>query len=241
LPGHVFAQFALTAGVFVTALYTFRMFFLVFHGRPRASGAHAHEAPAVVWLPLVLLAVPSVLIGALAAGPMVAGNFLAGAVFVDGIAHPAPQELARDYPGALAMALEGFARLPFWLAVAGVGCAWAFYLRWTEWPARLQAALPRLYRLLDQKYYLDRINEVLFIGGARRLGGVLWQEGDVAIIDGFLVNGSARLVARLAQIVRRLQSGFIYHYAFAMLLGIAAMLFIFLTWPYLPTLTADRR
>jgi NADH-quinone oxidoreductase subunit L len=264
-----FAGFAVTAGVFVTALYTFRMFFLVFHGKPRygahghagdhahgqddengrgadhGHGAHPagepHETPPVVWLPLVLLAVPSVVIGALGVGAMVGGDFFAGSIIVDAGAHPAAEELAREFHGALPMALDGFTRLPFWLALAGVILAWVLYLGWPALPARVRAGVPWLYRLLDQKYYLDRFNDFAFAGGARAIGAAFWKDGDIVLIDGVLVNGSARLVGRIAQIVRRAQSGFIYHYAFVMMVGIAAMLFVFLTWPYLPALVAQRR
>jgi NADH-quinone oxidoreductase subunit L len=268
-----FAGFAVTAGVFVTALYTFRMFFLVFHGKARYAapagahgtapghadahadahahghgpghGAHAgmapHESPAVVWLPLALLAIPSVIIGALAVGPMVGGDFFAGSIAVDARLHPAAQQLARDFHGAVPMALEGFSRLPFALAMAGVAVAWVLYLGWPALAGRIEAVVPWLYRLLDQKYYLDRFNDFAFAGGARAIGTAFWKDGDVVLIDGLVVNGSARLVGRIAQLIRRAQSGFIYHYAFVMMVGIAAMLFIFLTWPYLPALLADRR
>jgi len=263
-----FAQFAVTAGVFVTALYSFRMFFLVFHGKER-FGAHAahlasghghdhdhgaaaghghgddhghggapHEPGAVVWLPLVLLAIPSVLIGALAAGVMVGGDYFAGAIFVDSHAHPGMEELAHEFPGWARMAAEGLLGLPFGLAAAGTLTAWFLYLRRPDLPAVIQRRLSWLYELLVQKYYLDRFNDFFFAGGARLLGGSLWKQGDIAFIDGALVNGTAHLVGRIAQAVRRLQSGFIYHYAFVMLVGVAVMLFVFLTWPYLPAIMA---
>jgi NADH-quinone oxidoreductase subunit L len=265
LAGAGFAAFAVTAGVFITALYSFRMFFLVFHGTPRvAAAAHAHhdhshddhahdehghggaasahESPPVVWLPLVALAIPSVLAGAWGVGSLVAGDYFGHAITVDALRHPAMEELARDYPGSwLAMALQGFAHLPFWLAAAGVALAWFLYLRRPELPARLQAMAPWLHRLLEEKYYLDRLNEWLFAGGARLVGGTLWRVGDQRLIDGVLVNGSAATVGRLAQLVRRVQSGLIYHYAFIMLAGLALMLFLFLTLPYLSALTAATR
>jgi len=258
IPGSGFAQFAVTAGVFVTALYTFRMFFLVFHGKERfghgghdeghGAGAddhgHAHgtphETPAVVWIPLVLLAIPSVILGAMSVHAMVAGDYFGGAIVIHGEAHPAMEELAREFPGAAAMAVDGLMRLPFLLALAGVVLAWLLYVHRPQWPALVRARVEGLYQLLDQKYYLDRINEVVFAGGSRWVGGSFWKQGDVAIIDG-LVNGSARMVGSLAQLVRRAQSGFIYHYAFVMLVGIAVMLLVFLTWPYLPALIADSR
>jgi len=251
-----FAQFAVTAGVFVTALYTFRMFFLVFHGKERfgaqaqghdahaGHGAHdepahgtPHESPGVVVWPLVLLAIPSVLIGAVGMGPMVAGDYFRASIAVDAAAHPAMEELAHEFTGWLPMALEGFTHLPFVLALAGVALAWLLYLQRPQWPQVIAARVQWLYRLLDQKYYLDRFNEWAFAGGARLLGGAFWKQGDVAVIDGVLVNGTAHLVARVAQVIRRVQSGFIYHYAFVMLVGIALMLFAFLTVPYLPALT----
>jgi len=262
LPGSGFAQFAVTAGVFVTALYTFRMIFLVFHGKERFGGhgehgasahedehghghAHAsaapHESPAVVWVPLVLLAIPSVLAGAVGVRAMVASDYFSGAIFVDDSAHEAMAELAREFPGVLGMTLEGFASVPFLLAACGVAVAWLLYLRRPELPEVVRARVPWLYRLLDHKYYLDRINEVVFAGGARWIGDGFWKQGDVLLIDGAVVNGSARMVGRLAQIIRRVQSGFIYHYAFVMLVGIALMLFVFLTWPYLPALIAESR
>jgi len=258
LPGSGFAQFAVTAGVFVTALYTFRMFFLVFHGKERFGAAHGHspdghehehlepgekphESPAVVWVPLVLLAIPSVIIGAIGVGALVGGDFFSGSILVDAQVHPAMEELAREFPGALAMAVDGLTRVPFWLAAAGAGLAWFLYLKQPGLPEVLRARAPVLYRLLDHKYYLDRINEVVFAGGARWIGTGFWKEGDVALIDGVMVNGTAHMVARLARLIRRAQSGFIYHYAFVMLVGVAVMLFVFLTWPYLPALTADAR
>jgi len=260
LPGSGFAQFAVTAGVFVTALYTFRMIFLVFHGKERfgahdehGQGAHGHEhehahagsapheSPAVVWVPLVLLAIPSVIAGAIAVQPMVASDYFAGAIFVDRSAHEAMAELSREFPGALDMALDGFTRLPFLLAAAGIAVAWLLYVQRPDLPEVVRARVPWLYRLLDHKYYLDQINEIVFAGGARWIGGGFWKQGDMALIDGVFVNGSARMVGRLAQLIRRVQSGFIYHYAFIMLVGVALMLFVFLTWPYLPALIADRR
>ncbi len=257
LPGSGFARFAVTAGVFITAFYSFRMYFLVFHGKERFGGhdhhhghghghdaAHAldpHESPPVVWWPLVLLAIPSVLVGAIAVGGMVGGDFFRGSIFIDARAHPGMEELAREFPGALAMAFEGFAHLPFWLALAGVACAWLLYIKRTDLPEKLRAGAPWLYRLLEQKYYMDRINEFVFAGGARFVGTSFWQQGDVALIDGVLVDGSAHAVGRLAQLVRRIQSGFIYQYAFVMLVGIAVMLFLFLTWPYFSALTGGVR
>jgi NADH-quinone oxidoreductase subunit L len=251
LPGSGFARFAVTAGVFVTALYTFRMIFLVFHGKPRFGAGHAdhahghgqeehghadatpHESPWVVTLPLVALAVPSVIAGYLCIQRMLYSDFFAGSIVVDGARHPAMRALAEEFSGPLEMALDSWRHWPLWLAAVGVAAAWVLYLKRPELPQRLRQRFGPLYALLDNKYYLDRINEVVFGAGARLVGWVLWRGGDVAVIDGVAVNGSARLVAWMALVVRRVQTGYIYHYAFAMLLGVGIVLFAFLTWPYI--------
>jgi NADH-quinone oxidoreductase subunit L len=261
LPGAVFARLAVTAGVFVTSLYTFRMLFMVFHGKPRfdspaeahgavpGDGHHAgehgghdghhapHESPWVVTLPLVVLAIPSVLIGYLAVDRMLFRDYFAGSIFVDGAAHPAMISLAEEFRGPLAMALESWTGLPLWLALAGVVCAWYLYLKRPELPELWKRRFSGLYALLENKYYMDRINEVLFGAGARLIGRALWRGGDVTIIDGAAVNGSARLVGWFALLVRRVQTGYIYHYAFAMLVGVGVVLFAFLTWPYVVAAT----
>jgi NADH-quinone oxidoreductase subunit L len=260
-PGATFAYVAVTAGVFVTAFYSFRMFFLVFHGRERfANHGHGHdedadheaghaagsepdphageahgpprESPAVVTIPLILLAIPSVVIGYVAIERFLFSDFLANAIFVDEQAHPAMKQLAAEFHGAAAMALHGFTTLPFFLALAGVVAAGVFYLYRPAIPEWLAQRLAPLYRLLDNKYYMDKINEIVFAAGARRIGWGLWQGGDVRVIDGVAVNGAARVVGWVAGVIRYLQSGYIYHYAFAMLVGIAIVLFFFLTWPY---------
>jgi len=259
--GSGFAYFAVLIGVFITAFYSFRMYFLVFHGKPRfdvhgdaghGHGGHGdshghddhhggppHESPAVVTMPLVLLAIPSLVIGFVAIEAMLFGDFFKGVIAVDAAKHPAMEHLREHFDGAVAMGLHGFSGAPFILLVAGVVLAWFFYLVRPDIPEALKARFSGLYRLLDNKYYLDRINEVVFAGGARLLGRGLWKGGDQALIDGLAVNGSARLVGWVARASRVLQSGYIYHYAFAMLVGIAIVLFAFLTLPYVwPTLVA---
>jgi NADH-quinone oxidoreductase subunit L len=243
LPGAGFAVFAVTAGVFITAFYSFRMYFLVFHGKERFDtaathdhhhghdhhghhGGPPHESPWVVTLPLALLAIPSLAIGFVAVGPMLHGDFLAGAIHVDA-RHGAMAELTEHFHGALAMGLHAFATLPFWLAAAGVALAWLLYLVKPAIPAAIAARAGVLYRLLLNKYYLDEIYAFVFAGGARALGRGLWRVGDMAIIDGALVNGSARLVGWLAGAARRVQSGLIYHYAFVMIIGVFALLTLF--------------
>jgi NADH-quinone oxidoreductase subunit L len=254
VPGSGFAYFAVTAGVFVTAFYAFRMYFLAFHGAERFGRAHAgdhddeepagnhhhglapgekpRESPAVVTIPLILLAIPSVVIGFVAVDKLLFGDFFRDAIFVDAKAHPALAVLREHFHGATEMALHGFLTLPFFLALAGVLLAWFFYLKRPDIPEMLAQRFAALYALLVNKYYLDRFNEIVFAGGARAIGRGLWRGGDVALIDGVAVNGSARLVAWFAGVIRFAQSGYIYHYAFAMLIGIAIVLFFFLTLPY---------
>ena len=231
----------LLLGVFVTAFYSFRMFFLVFHGSPRwaaggqAHGGHddhdhhggaPHESPWVVTLPLIALAVPSVVLGAIAIGPMLFGDYFKGVITVDP-GHPAMATLASHFHGAFALGLHSIQTLPFWLALAGVGAAAYFYLVNPAIPARLSVQFSAIHRLLDQKYFMDRFNEIVFAGGARLIGGQLWKRADQGLIDGFLVNGSARVVAAIASIMRIGQTGYLYHYAIAMILGVALMLWWF--------------
>jgi NADH-quinone oxidoreductase subunit L len=264
-----FAYYCVLGGVFITAFYSFRMYFLVFHGEERFGKAHdahghdvhhadahgadshdahgddphghdeaghdehhhglapgekPHETPWVVWLPLVALAIPSVVIGYIAVAPMLFGSFFDGVIAVDAAAHPAMATIAEHFHGAAALGLHAFQTLPFWLAASGVGLSWFFYLKRPDIPAAIQAKFAGLYQLLDNKYYFDRFNEIFFAGGARGLGRGLWRGGDVGVIDGFLVNGSAKLVGWIASVVRHFQSGYIYHYAFTMLIGLFVLM-----------------
>jgi NADH-quinone oxidoreductase subunit L len=250
LPGAGFAIFAVTAGVFVTAFYSFRMYFLVFHGEERFHhkpfppeddhGHHddhghdhtPHESPFVVTGPLLALAIPSVIIGFLTIGPMLYGDFFKGAIFIDLEKHPAMEELAKEFHGPLAMATHALTSLPFWLALAGVATAWLFYLKMPFIPAALDRNLKPLRNVLENKYYMDWFNENVLAAGARLLGLGLWKGGDQALIDGTLVNGSARLVGWTAGVVRLVQTGHLYWYALVMLLGI----FGFMTWRLWPFL-----
>jgi NADH-quinone oxidoreductase subunit L len=254
IAGAGFAYFAVMAGVFVTAFYSFRMYFLVFHGQERfgkphhehqdhshdeyadeahhglAPGEKPHEAPWVVTLPLILLAIPSVAIGFISIAPLLQGGFFDGAIFVSE-SHPAMAEIVKAFHGAWAMTLHGFATLPFALALAGVVAAYYCYLVNPRVPAWFYARFRAVHTLLDNKYYMDRINDVVFAGGARLLGRGLWNVGDKALIDG-IVNGSAKLVGWFAGITRTLQTGYIYHYAFTMIIGIALYLGYLLLLPY---------
>ncbi|MES2237323.1 MAG: NADH-quinone oxidoreductase subunit L [Pseudomonadota bacterium] len=237
--GSGFAHFAVVAGIFVTAFYSFRMYFLVFHGKERYDqaphdehhhddhghgGGKPHESPWVVTLPLILLAIPSVVIGYFTIQPMLFGNWFGSAILVDAVKHPPMAHLAEEFHGAFAMALHGLTSLPFFLAMSGVALSWFFYLKRPDIPAAVQKAVMPLYTLLDNKYYFDKFNEVVFAGGARLLGRGLWSGGDQALIDGFMVNGSARVVGWFAGLARKLQTGHIYQYAFGMIFGVAAFL-----------------
>jgi NADH-quinone oxidoreductase subunit L len=187
-----------------------------------------------VTLPLVLLAIPSVVIGFLTIGPMLFGEFLKDAITVDATRHPAMAELAKGFHGAGAMALHGLQTLPFWLALGGVVTAWWFYLKQPAIPAAIARTLAPLVKVLENKYYADWFNEHVLAAGARLLGRGLWKGGDVGVIDGVLVNGSARLVGALAGVVRTVQTGLLSWYALAMLLGVFGLL----TWSMWPRLSA---
>ncbi|MRX07653.1 NADH-quinone oxidoreductase subunit L [Pseudoduganella sp. FT25W] len=271
IAGAGFAQFAVLAGVFVTAFYSFRMYFLVFHGKERFGQAHAHghddhhapaaaahddhhahdsdahheeeeddhahhglapgqkphESPFVVWFPLVMLAIPSVIIGALTIGPMLFGDFFKGVIFI-GENHKAMEVLGEEYHGPVAMAIHSLTSLPLWLAIAGVAFSYYCYMINPRVPAWFFAKFKAVHTLLDNKYYMDKFNEVVFAGGARLLGNGLWNIGDKTLIDGLLVNGSAKVVGWFSSLTRLAQTGYIYHYAFVMILGILGFLVYFL-------------
>ena len=243
LPAAGFANFAVLAGVFVTAFYSFRMYFLVFHGKERYDqnpdahhddhhGHHdrhhaPHESPWVVTVPLVLLAIPSVVIGFMTIQPMLFGEFFKDSIWVDAAKHPVMVELAEGFHGPVQMALHAFTTAPFWLALAGVGAAYYLYMVNTALPAAIQSRVQPIYTLLENKYYLDWINENIIARGARAIGTGLWKGGDAAVIDGFLVNGSWKIVGWVSGAVRWLQTGYLYHYAFAMILGVFVLMTYF--------------
>ena len=247
LPGAGFANFAVLAGVFVTAFYSFRMYFLVFHGKERFDqnpdahhddhhddhhGHHGaphvpHESPWVVWVPLVLLAIPSVVIGYLTIGPMLIGDFFKDAIFVNADAHKAMAVFSAGFHGPAQMAMHALSTAPFWLAVAGVASSYYLYMVNPALPAAIKARVMPIYTLLENKYYMDWFNENVLARGARAWGGGLWKGGDVAVIDGALVNGSWKLVGWVAGVVRRVQTGYLYHYALAMILGVFVLMTYF--------------
>lgn len=268
--GSDFAYFAVLAGVFITAFYSFRMYFMVFHGKERwmqasahhahdAHAAHAdaahgdghddhadhdehhhglgpndkpHESPWVVTLPLILLAIPSVIIGFLTIEPMLFGDFFKGVITIDHEAHPAMEELAKvfeEHGGAVGMAVHALTSAPFWLALAGVVLAYFFYMVKPSIPAAIKAKTPIINNILENKYYFDKFNETVIAGGARKIGEFLWKVSDSKLIDGLIVNGAAKVVNVFAQAMSLFQSGLIYQYAFAMVIGVIFFLFIIVT------------
>lgn len=273
--GATFAYYAVLAGVFVTAFYSFRMYFMVFHGKERWMeqeahlSAHAdghdahghddvhgdahghdehanhdehhhglgsndkpHESPWVVTLPLILLAIPSVIIGFLTIEPMLFGDFFKGVIAVEGERHPAMEELTKAFEhhgGAVGMATHAASSLPFWLALAGVVVAYLFYMVKPSIPAAIKAKTPLINNILENKYYFDKFNETVIAGGARKIGEFLWKVSDAKLIDGLIVNGAAKVVNVFAQAMSLFQSGLIYQYAFAMVMGVIFFLFVIVT------------
>ncbi len=245
ITGANFAYFAVMAGVFITAFYSFRMYFLVFHGKERfghadehhahkdahadeahhglAKGQKPHETPWVVWLPLVLLAIPSVVIGYIAIEPMLYGGFFKDAIFINDAAHPVMHELAAEFESPLAMVTHSLTSPVLWLAIAGVVTAWFFYLVRPSIPATIKTICAPINTLLENKYYFDAFNEKVLSQGARFLGTGLWKGGDTAFIDGLIVGGASKAVSVISLLVRFFQSGHIYLYAFAMIIGVLAL------------------
>lgn len=270
IPGSGFAYFAVIVGVFVTAFYSFRLYFLVFHGEEKwrhakhddhAHVAHAdehhddahhdddhahdeehhhglgpndnpHEPGWVVTLPLALLAIPSLVIGYIALEPMLYGDFFKNVIFVNPEAHPAMEHLAHHYHEFMhspaGMAIHGFTSLPFFLAASGVLLSWFFYMKRPDIPAAIKSRCIVIYNILENKYGFDSFNEKFFAGGSRCLGSLLWKFGDITLIDGAMVNGTANTMGKIAAKIRNLQSGLIYHYAFAMIIGVFLLMTFFI-------------
>jgi NADH-quinone oxidoreductase subunit L len=240
--GHGYANFAVLAGVFITAFYSFRMYFLVFHGKERydeiphdehhhddhhdhGHDSKPHESPWVVTVPLILLAIPSVILGYFSIDPIVHGDWFKGVIAVTK-EHNTIAVLTEDFHGAMNMAIHGLTSLPFLLAMSGVGLSYYLYVINPALPAKLRKQFSGIVTILEEKYYFDRFNDFFFAGGARKLGEGLFRYGDRAMIDGVMVNGSAKGVAMLSGVMRHLQTGYVYHYAFVMVAGVLA----FLTW-----------
>jgi len=269
ITGSGFAYFAVLTGVFVTAFYSFRLYFLVFHGEEKwrklqhkshheekavahddAHKSHGdaheshddhdnhddahhhglgpnddpHEQNWVVTLPLILLAIPSLWIGYIAIEPMLFGTFFENVIVVDHASHPVMETLAHHwheiYHSPSGMALHGLMTLPFALALSGVVLAWFFYMKRPDIPAKIQQKFSIIHTILENKYGFDSFNDRVFAAGSRFIGGKLWQIGDVKLIDGAMVNGTANLIGKFSGTVRKLQTGLIYHYAFAMIIGV---------------------
>ena len=229
--GSGYAHFCVLSGVFITALYTFRMFFMTFHGKERMdhhTQEHLHESPWVVTLPLVLLAIPSALIGWFSVRPVVFGDFFQGSIFVLP-ANNVLQHMTEEFHGAGGFMLSALAQAPVWLALLGSLTAWYFFLKEPQLPEIAAAKFNWLYKILVDKYGFDWFNDHVIAAGARLVGGGLFRFGDEVLIDGALVNGSARSVGWLGSVMRYAQSGYLYHYAFAMILGLGSLL-MWLLW-----------
>jgi len=229
IAGSSFAYFAVLAGVFITALYSFRMYFLVFHGKERMdehTREHLHETDKVVWIPLVLLAIPSVFVGAFFVGDMAFGDFFGKAIFVLP-EHDVLAKVGENFHGWFAMGLHAFVPGPAWFAAAGVLVAWFFYMKRPDIPDWFEQKLSFVHNVLVNKYFADKFNEVVFAGGSRGIGKFLWQIGDVKIIDGLIVNGSAKTVGAISAVIRHIQTGYLYHYAFAMIIGLIILMGLF--------------
>ena len=241
--GAGYAYFCVMAGALVTALYTFRQMHLTFHGKERFKVVHSHghddhgddhhepgvlhhapkESPWVVTVPLIALAIPSLLIGFFTVGPMLFGGWFGSAIHVEE-AHNVLGEMGHEFHGALAMALHGFTQLPFWLVVAGFVITTYVYIFNPAMADRIKRALKPVYVILDRKFWVDEVYFAIFARGGVALGRALWRGGDAATIDGAMVNGSASLVQRIARVARRLQTGRLYEYAFAMIFGLVLLL-----------------
>ena len=255
VPGHGYAQFAVTIGVFITAFYSFRMLFLAFHGQERfdvsghvepmlANNAEAHEtsssaghepdshphagppqeSPWVVTVPLILLAIPSVYSGWAYVDRVLFGNYFGNSIMI-AQQHTGLATMTEEWHGALPFIEHALLTLPFWLAVAGIASAWYCYVVNPALPDQIRDRARAIYTLLDNKYFVDQFNDWFFAGGFRRIGALFSNIGDRSIIDGFFVNGSARLVGAASGVLRQIQSGFIYQYAFTMIIGVLIFLF----------------
>ena len=225
IPGSGFAYFCVLSTVFITALYTFRLVFMTFHGKPRMdhhTEEHLHESPWVVTLPLTILAIPTICAGWLI-GPMLFGGYFGEAIYFSP-QHGAVAQMAAEFHGVVGMMTHSLSTAPFWLSIGGIFTAWYLYMVKTDLPAKIKQAAGPLFTLLDRKYFIDEFYSWLFAGGARALGAGLWKIGDVKVIDGFVVNGTARMVGLTAVLVRRFQSGYIYHYAFTMIVGVFVLI-----------------
>ncbi len=232
LAGSDFAYYSVLSGVFITALYSFRLFFMTFHGKQRMdteTWKHLHEAPAVVWIPLVALAIPSLILGAFLIGPMLFGDYFGSSIYVASASgHDVLAEIGHGYHGIVGFVMHSVKHpIVLILMTAGIVVAWLCYIKFPEWPGKLVSKISIVHKILVNKYGFDDFNQIVFARGTRGIGQGLWQIGDVSIIDGLFVNGSARSVRLFSSVVRHIQSGYLYHYAFAIIIGLLVLLAVF--------------
>jgi NADH-quinone oxidoreductase subunit L len=221
--GAWFAYYAVLLGVFITALYTFRMLFLTFHGKERMdehTRKHLKEPSWAVTGPLIALAVPSIFIGIFTLEPLVFGNYFDEAIFINA-AHQVFEP--EHYHGVFSFIGHGLMQLPFWLALGGLGTAWFLYIKRPDIPAMIATRFALIHKILLDKYGFDRFNDWFFAGGARSVGSGFWRTGEITLIDGF-INGLAKIVAWFSGVIRNVQTGFLYHYAFSMIIGLVVLL-----------------
>jgi NADH-quinone oxidoreductase subunit L len=226
-----FAYFSMILGVFVTAFYSFRLYFIVFHGETHINHQiqkHLHETPLVVTIPLILLSIPSVIIGAITIESLLFDNGFGNSIFI-APEHDVLRHLESVFHNSISFGLHGLIGLPFFLVLAGFGAALYLYLIKPELPNLIKQRLYKIYNVMDHKYFFDEIYQSFFVHGGRKLGTALWKFSDAGLIDGLLVNGSAQLVVWFASVVRRLQSGYLYTYAFSMIIGLLILLTWFIT------------
>jgi NADH-quinone oxidoreductase subunit L len=229
LPFADWVYYAVVLGVFITAFYSLRMFFIVFHGESRVdqhTEEHVHETALSITVPLIVLAIPSVIIGYLTIEPMLFTGWLDNSIYIDASEHGSVVALKEHFHSAFGLLQHSIATVPFWMMVGGSLAAWVFSLYRKDWAKRIQERFHRTNYVLESLYGFDRLNEIVFVRGSRKLGDFLWRISDMAIIDQFVVNGSARLMRFMGSVIRPVQTGYLYHYAFFMIIG----LMLVLTW-----------
>ena len=229
LPASDFAYYAVLSGVFITALYTFRLFFMAFFGKENMSREvweKLHEAPAVVTVPLLVLAIPSLLLGLFLIEPLLIGDYFGSAIYVSG-EHNVLSKIAAEYHGVVSFITHAFLYPPVYLAFSGLFVAWLCYIKYPSLPGKLVNRIGFIHKVLVNKYGFDDFNQIVFAGGVRKIGYFLSEFGDIKMIDGVLVNGSARGVRIFSNMIRHIQSGYLYHYAFAIIIGLLLLLAIF--------------
>jgi len=229
LPFADWVYYVVVFGVFITAFYSLRMFFMVFHGESRLdqhAEEHVHETALSITVPLIVLAIPSVIIGYLTIEPMLFTGWLENSIYIDASAHGSLVALKEHFHSAFGLMLHAIATVPFWMMVGGSLAAWVFTLYRTDWAKKIQERFHRTNYVLKSLYGFDRLNDIVFVNGSRKLGEFLWRISDMTIIDQFVVNGSARLMRFMGSVIRPVQTGYLYHYAFFMIIG----LMLVLTW-----------